>query len=412
MNDSKSKEEILMQIFKSLDKNLDNVLTKEEIVSSFSSLNLPLSEKELLTLFSEVDKDLDNRISYEEFKFWFFNLHSLNPLDNLIFLKLKAFSFFRHLNKFFSKTTGPLPESFFEKNVNSGLFSINFGENQQKSSCKLVFNLDFNGNFSNKYLKDMDYVILLRFRLEKSVKNIEQIFEEFQKNFKGLLIVAQNLNKKLRDILKELNFAYSLQGNHLCLTIKFSDNFSKFLFDFQETIQNFFQNHQKSEIFHAKISLRNSANFIMKKMLESPIAGLVAAFSDSNAEISGSITKIAENLFEISKEKFENSFIEDILGLVLMIKSAKMKVFLNNLTAEDIENSGYLEFLPESSFFLQELPKFELPKLPIIKKFYQLFGNGFEARLRVDAKFGSLALRIGGKMEGLLHIFDRFFKIQ
>ena len=412
MNDSKSKEDILKQIFKSLDKNLDNFLTKDEIISSFSSLNLPLSEKELLNLFSEVDKDLDNRISYEEFRFWFFNLHSLNPLDNLIFLKLKTFNIFRHLNKFFSKSSGPLPETLFEKNVNSGLFSINFGENQKKSSCKLAFNLDFNENFSNKYIKDMDYVILLRFRLEKSAKNIELIFEEFQKNFKGLLLVAQNLNKKLRDILKELNFAYSLQENHLCLTIKFSDNFGKFLFDFQETIQNFFQNHEKSEIFRAKILFRNSADFIMNKMLESPIVGLVSAFSDSKAEISGSITKIAENIIEISKEKFENSFIEDILGLVLLIKSAKMKLFLNNLTAEEIENSGYIEYLPESSFFLQELPKFELPKLPIIKKFYQLFGNGFEARLRLDAKFGGLGLRIGGKMEGLFQVFERFFKIQ
>lgn len=406
-------EETLLQIFKSLPKNLDNHLTKDDIIKAFSLENIPLTQQDLSSLFSDIDQDLDQRLSYEEIRFWFLHLHPINPLDCLLYYKLKAFDFYKHSHNFFSKAIGPNPESIYEKNIHSGLFSVNFGELDVKYNTKANFSMDFNENLNGKILKDVSSAIILRFRLDKTVKNqqIQQIFEEFQKNFKGLVLVAQNLNKKLREILKELNFSYVLEGNEICLIIRFSDKLQKFILDFNETLVGFLQTHQKSETFRFRITMKNSLDYIMDKMLESPIIGLVALLSDSKIEFSGYIRKLMEGVFDISKEKMGNQSIEDLIGLFLLLKSMKLKVFLHNLNAEEIESSGLIEFLPESSFFLEEIMKFELPKMPIIKKFYQMFGVGFEGRLKGEFRFEGFIMKAGVRSEGLLKVFNRFFTV-
>jgi 6-pyruvoyl-tetrahydropterin synthase len=319
------------------------------------------------------------------------------------------------MRKIFDKSVGPLPESFLEKSVHSGLLAVGFGEEPAKYASKLKFSLDFNENVNtnDKFLKDLVHGIVLRFKLEKGVKNPETIFEEFQKNCKGMILVAQNLNKKLKEILKELNFSYFLQENqHICIVIRFSDNIQKFLFDFQEAVNGFLQKHQKSENFRISLFFSNSIEYVMNKFLESPIVGLISMMWDSKIEVSGYISKLAESFFEISKEKLNNQMIEDVIGMFLLLKTMKMQVNLKNLAAEDLENSGCIELMPEASFFIGEIPKFDLPKMPIIKKFYQMFANGFEGKVKIDARFENVMVRAGGRSEGVLKVFDRFFKVQ
>lgn len=409
-------ENNLLKLFKSLDQNNDSFLTKEELVLAFTSVNLPVpSEKDLKEIFNIVDKDIDNKISFEDFRFWFFNLHPLNSLDNLIYLKAKALIPFRHLRKFFCSIQGPQPETIYEKNLNSLLFSLNFGETPSTYQSKLSFSLSFNESEKNKYLKDCTNGLLIRFRIEKSVpaNQIPLIFEEFQKCFKGLFLVAQNLKKGFKDIIKELNISYHLhENNQPSILFQFSDNMQKYLFDFQETITNFFKHHQDAEQFFLSVLAKNSMELIMEKLLESPVSGLIALLSDSSVQCSGFIKKLALDLIEITKEKVNSQKIEVLLSFIMLLKNVKAVMNFENFKAEEVENSGILELLPEVSFFLQEIPKFELPKLPIIKKFYHLFGSGFEGRSRIDLQVENLGVKFGGRTKGVKWVFDRFFKLQ
>ena len=313
-----------------------------------------------------------------------------------------------NFNKFFEKMTGAVPLSVFEKDVNEGMLEIGFGNNEnQEISNKLAVFLDFKDEvdvFGNG--------ITIRFRLEKG-GNYKAIYEEFQKNFKGLLLVGQNLNKRFKEILKELNFAYNLSENpdEIHIIIKFSDISSKYLYDFQTTIASFFQSYQKSESFRIKLQFKHSLDVIMNKFLDSPILGISSIFSDSKLELSGYIRKVLQQFIEISKESLAPKWIEDLLGSFLLLRSLKMRVQMNNFSAEDIENSGFMEFLPETSFFLKELPAIELPKMPIIKKFYQMFGNGFQERIIVEGRVEGLVVKAKVKTKGIGKVIDRGFKI-
>ena len=117
-------------------------------------------------------------------------------------------------------------------------------------------------------------------------------------------------------------------------------------------------------------------------------------------------------MFEISKEKLNDQRVEDVISAFLLLKNAKINLECLNLKAEDIENSGLLAYFPEQSFFLQEMQKFELPKLPIIKKFYNLFSNALESHVKIQGNFDNLVMRINMKSKGVKKTFDQFFKIQ
>ena len=410
-----SKEDLFLQIFKSIDKNSDNHISKDELLQAFSLHSLPLSEQDLHLLFSEVDKDLDGRLSFEELRLWFFHIHGYSVLDSLFYLRLKAFELLKYLRRLFDTTLGPLPESFSEKTVHAGVLGVSFGVPPMKYGSKMNFSLKFDDkiNKNDKFLKDLIHGVVLRFKLEKGVKNPEGVFEEFQKNCKGLILVAQNLNKKLKDILKELNFSYALvEQKHICVTICFSDNIQKFLFDFQEAVNGFLQKQQKNESFRFELLIAASIETLMNKFLESPICGMIAFFENSKLELSGHIDKLVEGIFDISKENFGNKMLEDALAAFLLLKSAKFQVNIKNLVAQDLESSGCIELLPESSFFLGEIPKFELPKMPVIKKVYNMFSNGFEAKVKLEARMENMEVKLGMRSGGVGKVVDRFVKVQ
>ena len=103
------------------------------------------------------------------------------------------------------------------------------------------------------------------------------------------MLVGQNLNKTFKEISKELSVSSQIIDNHPCLIIQFSDNISKWIYNFQETFTNFMQNFEKSEAMEFSLLLRSSIEKILEKTLESPVNGLLEILNDSTVSFSGFI---------------------------------------------------------------------------------------------------------------------------
>ena len=88
----------------------------------------------------------------------------------------------------------------------------------------------------------------------------------------------------------------------------------------------------------------------------------------------------------------------------------KGKIILNNFDKEDLINFGFFEFIPFELLLDLQKFNFKLPKIPILKKFYQFSEGYLQADLRVDFKIGDYCGKLNAKTDDLINLIDKIIK--